>query len=413
LKKEVDMDSAIASDSAALRVEGITKSFGPGNVAVDGISFDARPGEFIVLLGPSGCGKTTTLRCVAGFERPDAGRIAVGGDIVDDPGAGAFVAPQRRNIGMVFQSYAIWPHMTVGKNVVFPLEVRGVDRRRRTEQMRSALDLVGLEGLESRPASQLSGGQQQRVALARALIYQPHLLLLDEPLSNLDAALRTRLRLELKKVQRQAGVTAVYVTHDQSEAVVLGDRVIVMSNGRIEQSSTPDEMYNRPATEFVASFTGTDNLLYGTLDRVDGSRGIVVTDDGLTVVGHMSGAIAPGARVCVAFRGEDMELRAAAGEADAAEGWRGTLTEALFLGLRTQYTVRVAEERLLAVMGGSVQRHEVGDPVDLLVSPDLVTILPAQSEASCARRPAEFRDPSGADEPDSAVGSDAAGVNRE
>src|SRR2546423_8841643 len=208
--------------SAELRVEGLRKQFATGQPAVDGVSFHVPAGEIVVLLGPSGCGKTTTLRCIAGLEHPSAGRVSIGGRVMSSPAEGAHVPSRSRNIGMVFQSYAVWPHMTVKQNVAYPLRHRRVPLDEADRKVNRVLDLVGLSEYSERPVTQLSGGRMQRVALARALVYEPRILLLDEPLSNLDAKLRLRLRDELRRIIKEAKVTALYVTHDQSEAVVLG-----------------------------------------------------------------------------------------------------------------------------------------------------------------------------------------------
>lgn len=364
---------------AQLKVESLVKRFGDEAVAVDGVSFDAGEGEFIVLLGPSGCGKTTTLRCIAGFERPDEGRITVRDSVVEDPLSGRFVPPQRRDVGMVFQSYAIWPHLTVAENVAFPLRVRRMNRRDISERVAAVLDMVGLARFGKRSASELSGGQQQRVALARALIYDPRLLLLDEPLSNLDAELRARLRFELKNIQRQSGVTTVYVTHDQSEAVVLADRVVVMKDGRIEQISSPVDLYNRPATAFVATFTGTENLLRGVLREARGDGAMARTPNELVIRGVVpDGSVSPGAEVCLAFRAENVALsRAAPAETNA---WPGTVQSAVFLGLQTRYTVDLDGEEVVAVQGGSVQEFQPGESVVARLAPELVTILEDHGE---------------------------------
>jgi iron(III) transport system ATP-binding protein len=246
--------------SAELTVANLTKAFGTSGPAVDDVSFVAAAGEIVVLLGPSGCGKTTTMRSIAGLETPTGGSIRIGGDLVSDPANGVFMKPQKRNVGMVFQSYAIWPHMTVAQNVRYPLLHRGLPRAEGDRRVAEALAIVGLVDYAERPATALSGGQMQRVALARSLVYQPRLLLLDEPLSNLDAKLRLRLRDDLRRIIKDAGVTALYVTHDQSEAVAVGDRVGVMRDGRLVQLSTPTELYNRPIDLFVAEFTGATNV---------------------------------------------------------------------------------------------------------------------------------------------------------
>ena len=253
--------------SAELIVSNLRKQFLVGRPAVDDVSFRIAAGEIVVLLGPSGCGKTTTLRCIAGLEQPTGGMISIGGDEVAAPERGVHVPPRSRNIGMVFQSYAVWPHMTVRQNVNYPLRHRKVPRDQAVRKVDEVLGLVGLTEYSERPVTQLSGGQMQRVALARALVYEPRILLLDEPLSNLDAKLRLRLRDELRRIIKAAKVTALYVTHDQSEAVVLGDRIGVMENGKLMQMSPPVELYNKPANLFVANFTGVSNLIKGESRR--------------------------------------------------------------------------------------------------------------------------------------------------
>jgi ABC-type Fe3+/spermidine/putrescine transport system ATPase subunit len=246
---------------AALSVDRLTKSFG-AVAAVNGVSFTVEAGEFISLLGPSGCGKTTTLRCIAGFEHPNSGRITLDGQVLADPERGIFVPPNKRHFGMVFQSYAVWPHMTVFENVAYPLRVKSrFSRSEVQERVNDKLRTVGLVGLEARYPSQLSGGQQQRVALARALTMEPRALLFDEPLSNLDAKLRERMRFELIEIQSKLGIPAVYVTHDQAEAMVMSRRIIVMERGNIAQMGSPDEIYARPNTRFVADFIGLSNFI--------------------------------------------------------------------------------------------------------------------------------------------------------
>ena len=259
--------------SGTLEVSDLHKQFAIGRPAVSGVSFTVPAGEIVVLLGPSGCGKTTTLRCVAGLEHPTAGSISIAGKVVSAPSRGISVAPRHRDLGMVFQSYAVWPHMTVRQNVVYPLKHRGVARADAARQVDEALALVGLTEYAERPVVALSGGQMQRVALARSIVYRPKLLLLDEPLSNLDAKLRIRLRDDLRRILKAAGMTALYVTHDQAEAVVLGDRIGVMRDGKLLQMGTPDEIYNRPADLFVANFTGATNELTGTLVERNGAFG--------------------------------------------------------------------------------------------------------------------------------------------
>ena len=251
-------------ERAFVELDRLGKRFG-AEVAVREVSLSVRQGEFVTLLGPSGCGKTTTLRCIAGLERPDVGEIRIDGRVVASGERGIHVPPEDRNIGMVFQSYAVWPHMTVFDNVAYGLRVRRAGRQEIKERTGQALELVGLAHLADRYATKLSGGQRQRVALARAIVYRPKVVLFDEPLSNLDAKLREQMRVELVRLQRDVGITSIYVTHDQSEALVMSDRVVVMEGGVIQQIGDPRTIYGRPANAFVANFLGVANLLEGTL----------------------------------------------------------------------------------------------------------------------------------------------------
>ena len=249
-----------------ISIRGLEKTFasdrGPVR-AVNKIDLEVAENEFVVLLGPSGCGKTTTLRCVAGLERPNGGSIEIAGQMVDSPESGAFVPPEERNIGMVFQSYAVWPHLNVYQNLALPLTDgrRKIPKKQVRERVMDSLQLVQMEALETRPVTDLSGGQQQRVALARAIVTKPRVLLMDEPLSNLDARLREEMRIELKKIATSAGVTTLYVTHDQGEALSLGDRICVMNHGEMQQIGSPEEVYARPPNHFVAEFVGDMNFI--------------------------------------------------------------------------------------------------------------------------------------------------------
>ena len=256
-----------------VKLEGLVKYFGEVT-AVDDVSLTINKGEVVTLLGPSGCGKTTTLNMIAGFERPDAGNIYVGERLISSVAKRVFVPPHRRNLGMVFQSYGLWPHLTVARNVGFGLEMHGIARTELQQRINEALRLVRLDDFGDRYPSQLSGGQQQRVAFARAIAYQPDVLLLDEPLSNLDAALREEMRLELMELQAKTGHTAIFVTHDQVEAMVMSDRVVVMNEGRIEQVGTPDEIYEHPNSRFVAGFIGIANFLEGELAEAQNNVGL-------------------------------------------------------------------------------------------------------------------------------------------
>ncbi|MFC1869431.1 ABC transporter ATP-binding protein [Thermodesulfobacteriota bacterium] len=291
-----------------IRIKGLQKSFmaRQGLVkALRGIDLDIAQGEFCVLLGPSGCGKTTTLRCVAGLERPEAGVIEIDGSIVNSPETGVYLPTEKRDIGMVFQSYAIWPHMNVFQNVAFPL-IRGKRRFPKevvAEKVNHALGLVKLDGLENRPATDLSGGQQQRVAMARAVVTEPKILLMDEPLSNLDARLRERMRRELKNITRSIEVTTLYVTHDQAEALSLGDRICVMNQGEILQVGPPEEVYAHPPNLFAARFVGEMNFIEGRVT----DPGQVRTALG-TVNTPMSRIFESGSNVTLAIRPEHLTL---------------------------------------------------------------------------------------------------------
>src|SRR6202011_994695 len=301
--------------TATLAVADLRKQFSIGRPAIDGVSFAVPAGEIVVLLGPSGCGKTTTLRCVAGLEHPTSGEISIAGRVVSSPERGILVPPRSRDLGMVFQSYAVWPHMTVRQNVVYPLKHRKIARTEANRKVDEVLALVGLTEYADRPVVALSGGQMQRVALARSIVYRPQLLLLDEPLSNLDAKLRLRLRDDLRRIIKKSGVTALYVTHDQSEAVALGDRIGVMRDGKLLQLASADAIYNRPVDLFVAHFTGASNLLAGRVLERQGDFGTIEMGAGATGSGHRLTAWLPqsidtGAPVTIAVRPENVRCGA-------------------------------------------------------------------------------------------------------
>ncbi len=290
------------------QLAGLHKRFG-AKLVVDDVSLDIADGEFLVILGPSGCGKTTTLRLLAGLETPDGGTIAIGDRVVSDPARNVSVPPNDRNVGMVFQSYAIWPHLTVFQNVAYPLKLRRESRAEIERRVGNALQLVGLEADAQRSATALSGGQMQRVALARAIVYDPALLLFDEPLSNLDLKLRERLRVELKQLQQRTGLTSVYVTHDQTEAVELGDRIVVMNAGRIVQIATPAELFRRPKTRFVAEFIGTANIVQGTVENA-GAAGTAAVRlaGGQTIAVQTDLAVSAGETVDVVIHPEGLRV---------------------------------------------------------------------------------------------------------
>ena len=362
---------------AVLRLDGVSKLFG-ALPAVDRVSLEIARGEIFTLLGPSGCGKTTTLRLVAGLEQPDGGEIVLRDRLVASVPRRTFVAPHRRNLGMVFQSYAIWPHMSVFENVAYPLELRGVRRAVIRERVAAILELVGLAGLETRTATLLSGGQMQRLALCRALVYEPDLLLLDEPFSNLDAKLREQMRVELKLLQRRLGVTVLFVTHDQVEALSLSDRIAVMQGGRVEQVGAPRDLYERPASAFVRDFLCQTVVLRGTVKEIAGA--VAVALDGPLAGATLRGRAAPdaalvaGAAVQLAIRPEDIEVTTS-GEADA-----GTLTGAiealLFVGDRYEARVALGGEQSLLLLLSRGGAWREGQRVRLRFPEDLVSVWP-------------------------------------
>ena len=357
-----DASAARPSDEPVLRVRGLTKSFGSTRV-VNGISFDLRPGEVLTLLGPSGCGKSTTLRLIAGLEQPDGGEVWVGSRLVAS-GERIMVPPEGRRIGLVFQSYAIWPHMTVMENIGYPLKARRIDRDIIAAKVAEMIRLVRLDGLGSRMPTELSGGQQQRVALARALVYEPDLLLLDEPLSNLDSALRKEMRVQLRALQSRLATTMLYVTHDQEEAMSLSSRVAVMNHGVIEQVGTPDEVYERPATRFVQGFVGRTIRLRGMMIEGDAARPRVRIGRG-TIVGAIESPLGPGAAVEVVMRPEDVRLQS--GSEPNANCLAGQIIEVTYYGDRVEYAIRIdgPEEQVVTVVADKRQRAARGDRIHL------------------------------------------------
>jgi iron(III) transport system ATP-binding protein len=342
--------------TGTLEVTDLRKQFAIGRPAVDGVSFSVPTGEIVVLLGPSGCGKTTTLRCVAGLEHPTSGEISIAGRVVSSPERGILVPPRLRDLGMVFQSYAVWPHMTVRQNVVYPLKHRKIARGEANRKVDEVLELVGLSEYADRPVVALSGGQMQRVALARSIVYRPQLLLLDEPLSNLDAKLRLRLRDDLRSILKRTGMTALYVTHDQAEAVVLGDRIGVMRNGKLLQIGTPDQIYNRPADLFVANFTGATNELTGTLIGRNGEFGVVDYGDGRRGEAALLQALNPGERVRIALRPENIAI----GSQQGANIFPARVVDRRYHGTQTVYDIDLFGRRLEALELGTAARHQVG-----------------------------------------------------
>jgi iron(III) transport system ATP-binding protein len=360
-------DRSRAVEPATLRLERLSKRFrspeGRDIVAVDDLSLDLGSGTFVTLLGPSGCGKTTTLRMIAGFEVPDAGRI-----LLDDRDV-ARLTPDRRGMGMVFQSYALFPHLTVYDNVAYGVQLRGRPKAEVRATVEATLELVNLVGLGERRPAELSGGQQQRVALARAMAIEPRVLLFDEPLSNLDAKLRVSLRSEIRRIQRQLGTTSVYVTHDQAEAMVLSDLVVVMNEGRVEQFGPPDEIYRRPATRFVADFIGRANFFEGVVDSVhDGEVDLALLGQSVRVPaapGHRVGASAT-----LVVRPESVRV--------GSGSMRARVRSSMFLGPHVEYDLVVDDLPMVAIDAEWLSRglHSPGEEVAWSLLPERTYVLP-------------------------------------
>jgi iron(III) transport system ATP-binding protein len=345
---------------AGITIRGLSKSFGAGQTsfaAVSDLDLAIEDNQFVTLLGPSGCGKTTTLRLIAGYIVPDTGTIHVNERLVSSPDGVA--PPDTRNMGMVFQNYAVWPHKTVYENVVFGLKIRKVPSAEARRKVETMLDLVNLTGLQQRYPNELSGGQQQRVALARSLVVEPEILLLDEPLSNLDAKLREQMRVELKRLQRRTGITFVYVTHDQAEALALSDQIAVIHGGRLQQYGTPLEVYARPANRVVADFMGLVNLIPGTVTHVENGRGRVETAPDLKLDMALPQNTAIGDRVEIAIRPENIRLH----EPGNGAGTLARVSDRTFLGNISEYYATLASGQMLRVQTHPLQQFAVGDTV--------------------------------------------------
>ena len=344
-------------------IKGLTRHYGDV-AAVENLSLDVKPGELVALLGPSGCGKTTTLRLVAGFLKPEAGEIWVGERCLSS--ANAVVPPERRRMAMIFQSYALWPHMTVAQNVAYGLRFKRLARAEREKKVTAILAVVQLAGYEARYPGELSGGQQQRVAVARSLVVEPEILLLDEPLSNLDANLREEMRFEIRRLHEEFGITTLYVTHDQAEAMVISDRIAVLDRGRVAQIGTADELFHQPRTRFVAEFIGKTNVV----------DGVAVGPDSVahgTLMLHVASAgLTPGAPVALSIRPHQIEVVAPT-ETGVVQG---TVQRGSFLGESVDYQVAIAESDLvLRVTAPSQRRLRPGEIVGLRIEPFACVVL--------------------------------------
>ncbi|MFM9942506.1 MAG: ABC transporter ATP-binding protein [Hyphomicrobiaceae bacterium] len=333
----------------SISVKNLIKIYGTNKV-VDGVSFEVAKGEFVSLLGPSGCGKTTTLRCIAGLEEANGGEVAITGEMVSAPERNVMLPPNARDVGMVFQSYAVWPHMTVAENVAFPLKIRKTEVKTMADRVDWALGIVGLKALSERTPSQLSGGQQQRVALARAIVGRPRVLLFDEPLSNLDAKLRDTTRAEIRRLQKELNIAALYVTHDQAEALSMSDRVIVMDKGVIQQAGAPKELYRRPINKFVADFVGVASFIDVT---PTGAADTWKLPDGSTIKADSSAAQA-GKQHQLMLRPEAVGLAPIGTpfQGDDVQALKGRIVEASYLGAYSEYLIEA---------GGSLIRVHAGE----------------------------------------------------
>jgi len=364
-----------------VRLERLSKRFRARSglhPAVDDVSLSIAKGESLTLLGPSGCGKTTILRMIAGLEQPDQGTIHIGDETVVSTEEGIDLPPEQRKIGMVFQSYAIWPHMTVGQNVGFPLRVRRVSSADKRERVRQALALVGLAALEDQPATQLSGGQQQRVALARALIHEPSLLLLDEPLSNLDVKLREQMRIELKLLQTRLDITLIHVTHDQTEALSLSDRIVILNAGRVEQIGAPRELYEHPGTPFVRDFLGKSVTLAGRVRGVaNGSLAIELHGNPGVILNVPAGTdplVAPDSEVDISVRPEAVRL---GHPTDARSEWalKAVVEAVLYQGERSECEVRIGKD-IFSIYLPSAARVSRGETIELAIAAGDLRVWP-------------------------------------
>ena len=364
----------MATPEKALEVRNLSKAFGRDGAGAHDVDLHLDESEVVSLLGPSGCGKTTTLRCIAGFYRPDAGSISIGGITVAAPGI--FVPPEDRQIAMVFQNYVLWPHMTAFQNVAYGLNLRRVPKQEIERRVDEILALLGLTGLERRYPHQLSGGQQQRVSVARSLVVRPKVLLLDEPFSNLDAKLRIQMRQEMRELLRRLGISAVYVTHDQEEAMVISDRILLMDSGRIVEQGTPFELFEKPRTAFAASFFGVANMVPGILRRR--GDGLVLEIDGLDASVALPDVFrgSEDARYVLGLRHDEFELRPGI---DVPDGWiRGRISSRFYIGRAVELEIRCGPQHVFRCRVDDA--GAVGWPAEVAVRilPERAVLLPGE-----------------------------------
>ena len=357
---------------AVVSLRGLTKKFTDA-AAVDALDLEIGDGEFVSLLGPSGCGKTTTLRLVAGFLQPDSGEIRVDGNVISS--AALLVPPERRNMSMIFQSYAVWPHMTVAQNVAYGLKFKKLSKQEIDVKVAKLLSVVHLGELKDRYSAELSGGQQQRVALARALVVEPQILLMDEPLSNLDANLREEMRFEIRRLHEEFRITTIYVTHDQAEAMATSDRIAVLDRGRLVQVGRPAEIFDRPKTRFVAEFVGKANILTG---RMDGNGRLVLRDGSSIRLNGPGAAAASEVSVCLRPHNVMLFADAAAARDLADQGYNlfsGAIRRSIYFGDAVDYTVELPSGALLRVIAAPSQRFDSGQSIHAAAHPDHCVVV--------------------------------------
>ena len=360
----------------AVRGVGLVKTFGDVT-AVDHANIELEEGELVTFLGPSGCGKTTLMRMLAGLSKPDEGEITIDDQVVFSCSQGINIPSEERDIGMVFQSYAIWPHYTVFKNIAYPLEIRKFSRSEIKEKVTNILSMVRMEHLGNRYPGELSGGQQQRVALARSLVYAPRLLLLDEPLANLDALIRESVRFEIKELQRQTKVTTIYVTHDQAEAMALSDRIVVMEDGKLKQEGSPLEIYGNPKSKFVAAFIGMSNLIDGEVYRIEEDRMIVKSHEGNEIGCLLGDGMFLGKRVLLCIRPEDFELHASRPKG-VVNVLKAKIEKSAYLGNIVNYWVDVEGQTLRVQAHPGFDRQRKGDTIFLSIKEGEVKVIESE-----------------------------------